>query len=495
MPRSYDRRALACLAMDELAELALDEAVRAGAAYADVRSVVEETESVAVQDARLDGIERRTTGGVGVRVLVGGAWGFAATARTDRASVLATARRAVEVGRASATARVDPVLLASVEVLTDKWSTPHETDPFKVSLEQKLSLLLAATEAAKAIKGLTLARASTDAWRTTKRFLSSEGADIRQTVLQVAGGVECTAVGDDEYQTRSFPNSFRGYCGSGGWEDIEALDLAGRAAGYAEEAVALLSAPVLPAQTGTLVLAGDQLALQVHESVGHATELDRVLGYEAAYAGTSFLSPADLGVLRYGSPLVNLTLDSTTPRALGTFGYDDEGVTAGRHPLVVEGVLQGFLSSRETAPALGDKARSNGTMRADSWGSIPLIRMSNIHLEPGEGSVSQLLDDTGDGVYMETNRSWSIDDKRVNFAFGCEVAYEIRGGKLGRRYRNPTYRGRTTEFWGSCDAISGPEAWRVYGTPNCGKGQPSQVARVAHGAAPARFRDVAMGGA
>jgi TldD protein len=430
-----------------------------------------------------------------VRVLARGSWGFAATARLDRASVLATARRAVEVARASATVQRRPVTLSPVEPLRGRHATPFEVDPFKVAPEEKVGLLFAATAAARTVQGLTLARASTDAWRTTKRFVSSEGADLTQTILQVAGGVECVAVGEDDVQTRSFPNSFRGYCGTGGWEDVAALDLAGQAPGYAEEAVALLRAPELPAQTGTLVLAGDQLALQVHESVGHATELDRILGYEAAYAGTSFLRPRDAGSLRYGSDLVNLTLDTTTPKALGTYGYDDEGVPAGRHPLVVGGVLQGFLTSRETAPALGPEARSNGTMRADSWGAIPLIRMTNIHLEPGAGSLEELLADTGEGVFLSTNRSWSIDDKRVNFAFGCEVAYEITGGRLGRRFRNPTYRGRTTEFWGSCDAIAGPREWRVYGTPNCGKGQPPQTARVAHGAAPARFRNVSMGGA
>jgi TldD protein len=481
--------------VDELAELALDEAVRAGASYADARAFVEDTEAVSVQDARLDGVERRSTGGVGVRVLADGAWGFAATARSDRGSVLEAARRAVEVARASATARSHPIRLAPVEPVRGEWSTPYEVDPFSVSLETKLELLLAATEAARTVSGLTLAKASTDAWRVTKRFVSSDGADIRQTLTHVAGGVECTAVGEDDVQTRSFPNSFRGYCASGGWEDVAALDLAAQAPRYAEQAVALLTAPVLPAQTGTLVLAGDQLALQVHESVGHATELDRILGHEASYAGTSFITPADLGVLRYGSPLVNLTLDTTTPGALGTYGFDDEGVPAGRHPLVVGGVLHDVLSSRETAPALGTEARSNGTMRADSWGSIPLIRMTNIHLEPGEGTLEQLLDDTGDGVYMQTNNSWSIDDKRVNFAFSTELAYEIRAGRLGRLYRNPNYRGRTQEFWGSCDAITGPEEWRVYGTPNCGKGQPPQVAHVAHGAAPARFRNVTMGSA
>ena len=479
--------------MDELAELALDEAVTAGASYADVRAVTEATESLSVQDERVDGVQRRSTRGIGVRVLVDGAWGFAGTARLDRAAVLTTARLATDVARASATARRTRVQLAPQEPVRDVWTTPHRLDPFDVPVDEKLSLLFAATAAAKETPGLAFARASTDAWRTSKVFLSSDGARVSQVLVQVAGGVECVAVGDGEVQTRSFPNSFRGYCGTGGWEDIVALDLPGRAPRHAEEAVALLTAPELPADETTLVLDGDQLALQVHESVGHPLELDRILGWEAAFAGTSFVQLGDGGRLRYGSDLVDLTLDSTTPRAMGTFGYDDEGTPAGRHPLVVGGVLQGYLSSRETASALGGDARSNGTMRADSWASLPLIRMTNIHLEPKEGTLDELLSDTGRGVFMGTNRSWSIDDRRVNFQFGCEVAYEITNGRLGRMYRNPTYTGRTTEFWGSCDAIAGPEAWRVYGTPNCGKGQPGQVARVAHGAAPARFRGVRVG--
>lgn len=481
--------------MDDLAVLALDEAVAAGAEYADVRAVTEQTESVSVQDQRLDGVERRTTRGIGVRVLVGGSWGFAGTARLQREAILDVARTAVEVAQASQRVQRHPVRLAPVDVVQGGYTTPYQVDPLAVSTEDKLAVLLAATKAAKTVPGLTFARGSTDAWTATKHLLSSEGADIRQTIVQVAGGLECVAVGEHEVQTRSFPNSFRGYCGTGGWEDVLALDLAERAPRYAEEAVALLTAPQLPAQTATLVLDGNQLALQVHESVGHPTELDRILGSEAAYAGTSFLSVSDLGSLRYGSPLVNLTLDTTTPKALGTYGFDDEGVPAGRHPLVTEGILTGLLTSRETAPVLGEDARSNGTMRAASWAAIPLIRMTNIHLEPGEGTLEELLSDTGDGVYLSTNRSWSIDDRRVNFAFGCEIAYEIRSGRIGRRFRNPTYSGRTTQFWGSCDAIAGPEHWQVYGTPNCGKGQPGQTARVAHGAAPARFRNVAMGGA
>ena len=479
--------------MQELATLALDEAVAAGAAYADVRAVVEETESLTVQDQRVEAVGRATTRGIGVRVLLDGAWGFAGTDRLQREAVVGAARTAVAVARASATARRDQIRLAPAPALVAQYMTPHEVDPFTVAVDAKLDLLLAATAAASQVDGLTFARASTDAWKTTKWFVSSEGAQLHQTILQVGGGVESVAVDDTQVQARSFPNSFRGYCGTGGWEDIVALDLVARAPRYAAEAVALLSAPDLPEQTGTVVLDGSQLALQVHESVGHPLELDRIFGYEAAYAGTSWVAPGDVGSLRYGSELVNLTLDSTTPRAMGTYGFDDEGVPAGRSPLVTQGVLRDFLTSRETAARVSDDARSNGTMRAESWDAIPLIRMSNIHLEPGEGSLDDLLADTDDGIYMATNRSWSIDDRRLNFQFGCEVAYEIRNGELGRLYRNPTYTGRTPVFWGSCDAISGPREWAVYGTPNCGKGQPGQTARVAHGAAPARFRNVQMG--
>ena len=479
--------------MEELATLALDTAVAAGADYTDVRAVIEETESLTVQDQRVEGVSRETTRGIGVRVLANGAWGFAGTARLDRDSITNAARQAVAIAQASAGLRRRPVALSPVDIVTDTYSTPHGIDPLTVAVEDKLELLLAATAAAAEVKGLAFSRASTDAWKTTKWFLSSEGARLHQTLLQIAGGVECIAVDDTQVQSRSFPNSFRGYCATGGWEDIVALDLPGQAPAYAEQAVALLTAPELPDHVGTLVVDGSQVALQVHESVGHPLELDRILGYEAAYAGTSWVAVADAQQLRYGSDIVSLTLDSTTPKGLGTYGYDDEGVPAGRHPLVVDGMLQGFLTSRETAPALSADARSNGTMRADSWGTIPLIRMSNIHLEPGDGTFEQLLEDTGDGIYMSTNRSWSIDDKRLNFQFGCEAAFQIRDGMLTTMYRNPTYNGRTPAFWGSCDAIAGAEEWRVHGTPNCGKGQPGQVARVAHGASPARFRNVQMG--
>jgi len=480
--------------MIELAQLALDEAVTAGAAYADVRAVTADSEALTVKNERVEGVERQTSRGIGVRVLVDGSWGFAATARVERGEVLAAARLAVEIARASATVQRWPVRLVPVDPLTAVWVTPHRQDPFDVGIDDKLDLLLRCTKAAGAVPGLAFAVASADAWRTRTHFISSEGAAIDQTIVQVGSGIKCVAIGEHDVQWRSYPNCFRGYCGSGGWEDVLALDLPAQVPRYAEEAVALLGAPELGAEDTTVILDGNQLALQVHESVGHPLELDRILGYEAALAGTSFVALDALGALRYGSPLVNLTLDSTTPGALGTFGFDDEGCPATRVPLVTQGVLRGVLSSRETAARLGPEATSNATMRADSWATMPLIRMTNIHLEPGDGTLDELIADTGRGVFMTTNRSWSIDDKRVNFQFGCELAYAIRDGRLGRMYRNPIYAGRTLAFWGSCDAIASRGAWRVYGTPNCGKGQPYQVAKVAHGAAPARFRNVRVGG-
>jgi TldD protein len=250
----------------------------------------------------------------------------------------------------------------------------------------------------------------------------------------------------------------------------------------AEQAAALLRADPCPAGVTTVVIDAEQVQLQVHESVGHPTELDRVLGAEAAYAGTSFLSPTDLGSLQYGSELMNVTADPTTAGGLGSFGWDDEGVPAARQPVVREGVLVGWLGSREVGYP--------GSMRADGWSRMPLVRMTNLHLEPGEGSLEDLIAGVDDGIYLATNRSWSIDDKRLNFQFGTQCAWEIRRGKLGRLYRDATYTGVTPVFWGSLDAVAGADEWRMHGLTNCGKGQPGQHAHVSHGAAPCRFRDV-----
>ncbi|HVE62214.1 MAG TPA: TldD/PmbA family protein [Mycobacteriales bacterium] len=477
--------------LEELADLALTAARQPTVQYADVRAVVEHTESIDVRDARVEGVARSASRGVGIRVLVGGRWGFAATSEDDPDAIRRTVERAVDIARASATVGTDQVRLDDTPPPAGTYTTPHRTDPFDVALADKVDHLLATAAAGKEVAGISFVEAFTDAWRRTTSFRSTEGGWFDQTVLQLGGGLRATAVGEGEVQVRSYPNSFRGQFSCGGWEDVLALDLPGHAATACSEAVALLTAPDLPARTTTLVLESSQLALQVHESIGHATERDRILGMERAYAGTSFVEVADRGRLRYGSPLVSVTADATTPGALGTFGYDDDGVPAGSAPILVDGVLEGFLTNRESAGHIG--LRSNGTARADSWGTIPLVRMNNVSLEPREGTLDSIIADTDDGVLLMTNKSWSIDDRRVNFQFGCELAYEIRHGRLGRMYRNPTYAARTTDFWGSCDAVGGREDWRVWGVPNCGKGQPAQVARVAHGAATGRFRDVAVG--
>lgn len=250
----------------------------------------------------------------------------------------------------------------------------------------------------------------------------------------------------------------------------------------------LLTAPLCPEEVGTLILGPTQLALQVHESCGHPTELDRALGSEAAYAGTSFLTPDMIGSFRYGSDIVNLVADATVPGGLGTFGFDDEGVPAQRSYLVRDGIFVGYLMSRETAAQIG--AVSNGTMRASGWDRIPLVRMTNINLEPGDWAFDDLLADSQGALYMEMNKSWSIDDKRLNFQFGTEVAYRVESGRLGTLYRNAVYTGMTPRFWGACDAICNRDHWAMWGTANCGKGQPGQVAHVGHGVSPARFRRV-----
>jgi TldD protein len=335
------------------------------------------------------------------------------------------------------------------------------------------------------------AEANIYAQREDKIFASSEGAYVEQELYETGCGIEATAVDEGEVQNRSYPNSVGRHQGTEGWEFVERYDLEGNAARVAEEASALLRAKPLEPGTTTVILDGSQVALQIHESCGHPIELDRVLGTEAAFAGTSFLTTEKLNTFRYGSELVNMTADATIPGGLGTFGFDDEGVPAQRAPIVLNGLFCGYLTSRETATTLGQQ--SNGAMRADGWNRIPLIRMTNVSLEPGEWSLDDMIADTDDGIYMETNRSWSIDDKRLNFQFGTEIGREIKHGKLGDLVKNPTYTGITPRFWGSCDAIGSRDLWVVWGTPNCGTGQPEQVAHTGHGAAPARFRNVQVG--
>jgi TldD protein len=477
--------------MLDVAKQAVEAATAAGAGYADARVVRDDTESLTVRNQEMEGVDRSTSEGVGIRVLVNGYWGFAATARLEPAEIRRTAELAVEIARAASRLPMEPIRLAEVEPATGSWHSPMQEDPFNVLLEEKVAMLMEATRRMQTVKGLDFAEGGIDLFRRRTFLATSEGTAVEQTTVQSGGGIEATAVAEGELQRRSFPNSFRGHIAAAGWEHVIRLGLIEEAERTATEAVELLSAKECPSEVTTLVLDSGQVELQIHESIGHPVELDRVLGMEEAYAGSSFLSPADRGKLRYASDLVSITADAGLDGGLGSFGWDDEGVPAQRTPIIIDGIFQNFISSRETATRIA--ASSSGAMRADGWQNLPLIRMTNISIEPREGSLADIIGDTKDGLFMATNQSWSIDDKRVNFQFGCEVAWRIEDGRLTEMYRNPNYTGITTEFWGSCDAVGGREDWTLWGTPNCGKGQPGQTARVGHGASPARFRNVQVG--
>jgi TldD protein len=475
----------------DVARQAVEAARAAGASYADARVVSEGSESLTVRNQEMEGVDRTLSQGLGIRVLVDGYWGFAATARTEDGEIARTAALAADIARAASRLPMEPVRLADTQPVNASWETPLQEDPFLVDLDEKVALLMEASRRAQGVQGVTFAEATIDLYRRRTYFASSDGSAIEQTIVHSGGGLEATAIGEGEMQRRSFPNSFRGHIRAAGYEHIRSLGLTEEAERIGGEAVDLLRAPECPSEVTTLVLDSSQVILQMHESIGHPTELDRVLGMEEAYAGTSFLTPEDRGTLRYGSDKVTVVADATLPGGLGTFAYDDEGVPAQRTVLIENGIFQNFTSGRDTATTLG--LPSSGAMRADGWQNLPIIRMTNINLEPREGTLAEIIGDTQDGIYMNTNQSWSIDDKRVNFQFGCEIAYRIERGKLTQLYRNPNYTGITTEFWGSCDAVGGHEEWTVYGTPNCGKGQPGQVARVGHAASPARFRNVRVG--
>jgi TldD protein len=484
--------------MRELTDRALNLAQVQGASYADIRIVRRETEYITVKNGIVQELELNSTQGFGVRVIADGAWGFASSHLLAPAEVDRVAALAVTIAKASALAKIEAVDIGPPEVYEDAYRTPVETDPFTVPLNDKVSLLLEADKEARVVQGVAVAESSLAFIRENKTFASTEGSYIEQEIIESGLGLVAMAVSEGEMQQRSYPNSFGRHQGTVGYEFVQQWDLVGNARRMGEEAVALLSAPQCPSGVTTIILDGPQLALQIHESCGHPIELDRVFGTEAAFAGTSFLTPDKYGTLRYGSEIVNITADAVTPTGLGTFGYDDEGVPAQTTDIVKNGLFVGYLTSRETASQLrrihpNAPARSNGSMRADGWNRIPIIRMTNVSLQPGEWTLDDLIADTDDGIYMITNKSWSIDDKRLNFQFGTELAYEIKNGKLGQMYKNATYTSITPQFWGNCDAMCNADHWHVWGTPNCGKGQPGQVAHTGHGAAPARFRNVQVG--
>jgi TldD protein len=481
--------------MKQIAVNALDAAVRRGISYADVRLIDSEERNVATKNGKIAQISNTVSLGLGIRVLDGGCWGFAATDDLTGAGVEAAAMLAVEIARSSAVARKHDVMLAPERKYQVEWTSPVRIDPFSISVDQNLALLFAVDEELRRNPGVTLAETGFVFTRHRQIFASSEGSVIDQTRYTSGAGFAAYSFRGGEIQKRSYPNSFGGQHQLKGYELVEELRLMENAPRVAEESVALHSADQCPEGRFDLILDTSQLGLQIHESIGHPIELDRVLGSEANYAGMSFLTLDKLNHLRYGSEIVNVVCDARLDHGpgLGTFAFDDEGAPAQCTDIIRNGQFVGYMTSRETAAVVG-APRSNGTMRADGWARIPLIRMTNVSLKPGEQTLDEVFD-VDHGIYMETNKSWSIDDKRYNFQFGCEIGWEIRNGKRLRMLKNPSYSGITTEFWNSCAAIAGPEHWTLWGTPNCGKGQPEQVMGTGHGASPARFHNIKVGSA
>ncbi|MEO0116265.1 MAG: TldD/PmbA family protein [candidate division WOR-3 bacterium] len=474
----------------ELVTLALEVMDKEGVSYGDCRLVRIEEETIYQENGRIATLKRDEDQGIGIRVIKNGAWGFAATSRLTKGDVIRTAKLAVRVAKVSGKLKEKDVILAPAEKVSDTYTTPIQRDPFSFPLEEKINLLINCDEIMKKVEGVKRRRGELYFYKKFQIFASTEGSFIEQTIYHSGGYIEALAVKGNVTGERSYPG-MRGHYKSAGYEFIEGLKFPEHALRVAEEAVALTTARDCPEMVTTVILDGSMVAIQVHETVGHPTELDRVLGTEVSLAGTSHLTPDKRGSFKFGSEIVTITADATIPGGLGTFGYDDEGVKASSTYLIKDGIFTGYLTSRETAAVFQE--RSNGTMRATSWAFIPLIRMTNINLLPGKGKLEDLIADTKEGIYFESAGAPSIDDKRLNYHISSEVGWLIKNGKKVEMIRRPAYSGISYEIWRNCDAICGEEEWEVWGVPNCGKGDPMQVAHVGHGASPARFRNIKVG--
>ena len=486
----------------ELAFVALDAARAAGASYADVRVSRNRSQRVTTRERQITGLADDETMGMGIRVIAGGSWGFVATNLLTSDDVASAARRAVAQARANAVTQLRPIELAPADVHRDgRWSSPIGIDPFEISIEDKVSLLFAANGAALDVRGARFVNASLSFLREDKFFASSEGTVTTQTIYRTTPGVSVTAVAEDgsDFQSRDSADvPPRGL----GWEHVLESDLVGNAPRWAEEAVEKLSArPVAPGLYD-LVLLPTHLWLTIHESIAHPTELDRVLGYEANYAGTSFIyPPADfLGRFRYGPEIMNIQGERSSPGGLSTVGFDDEGVRPRDYLIVRDGVLEDLQTTREQAPWLADwyrqsgqELRSHGCSYAQSWADVQFQRMPNVNLLPHperDVQLDELVEGVENGILIDGNGSFSIDQQRYNAQFGGQVFREIRNGRVGDMLKDVAYQLRTPEFWNSMDLLGGPSTYWTGGANNDGKGQPSQVNAVSHGCVPTRHRQV-----
>ncbi len=457
--------------------------------YGDVRAERLLHENLVVEQGRVSSASLFESVGIGIRVLLKGSWGFASTPHLTLPSLKRAAAQAVELAKAAGLLNRQPRPLAPVEPVKARHTSHYTVDPFDVPLSKKLDYLLWANATLLGPDAIKRATCHMDFYKRRKLFCSTEGADIEQRIIESGAGLEVVAQRGDDVQTRSAPNSHHGALAQAGYEYVKQLDLVGAAQRAQHEVLQLLRAEPPRAGATTIVLDPTQVVMQLHESCGHPTELDRALGQELSYAGGSFLTPDQLGRLRYGSPQVNIVADALVPGGVGSFGFDDEGVPAQRVDLVRAGMFVGYLSSRESAARL-ELPASGGAMRAEHWNVPPLVRMTNVNLEPGEATLEELCQGIKHGYLLSTNKSWSIDDKRLNFQFTTEVGWEIINGERGAIVKNPLYTGITPKFWGGCTGVGRREDWTLWGVPNCAKGEPMQLMHVGHGASYARFDGV-----
>ncbi len=477
--------------MKDFMQCAIDRMKELGAEYGDVRFGDYTWQNIAVRNRILMNVSDDTSQGFGIRALFRGGWGFASTPRQDRESIIRTAERAVEIAKASSIRGIREFIFADEPVHEVHWRTPYRIDPFKVPIAEKIALLMEICDRLLANSAIRQSTAYMNFGREHKLFLNSDGSFSDQLNMRVYAQYSATAVGPEGFESRTYylPPINSGY------EHIQESDLLDRTLSVADEAAAKLKAPDCPTEVTNLIILPSHTALTIHETIGHATELDRVMGWEADMAGTSFATIDKLNRLHYGSPLMNVIADRTQEHGRSSVPLDDDGVETGRWHLIRNGVLVGYSTTRSTAATIGE-TRSRGCAYADSWRSWPILRMPNVSIEAGpDGSPSldELIADTNNGILVDGLGSFSIDHQRINFQFGGDCAWRIRNGKREEILRRFTYQSHNPVFWNSVDAVCREEEWRQFGVVNCGKGQPMQVAQLTHGSAPMRLRDIAVG--
>jgi TldD protein len=492
-------QAPASITATDLAKLAIDSIARAGCEYGDVRFCTYRSQKLYARDRSLGQLADNVSSGFGVRVLLDGAWGFAASPHKTPAEVERIVALAVEIAKGSRLTQQTRVRLAPVEAYRDSYTTPIEIDPFTVPITEKAELLLHLNEQLLSYsdRGIKKAYSFVRFTREEKIFASTEGSLIEQTIYRSYPGYGCTAIANGDAQSRNYERPPLNI----GYEHINAPDLLSQVDRVAEEAIEKVHSPKGPSGIrSTLILKPTNLWLTIHESVGHPTELDRVYGYEANFAGTSFATTDKLGKLQYAAPWVNFKADRTQVGGRSTAGYDDEGVPSQDWYVVKDGILVDYLTDRETAYRLG-RPSSNGCAYADSWSSVPMVRIPNLGLEPGpEGgsntaTLEQMIADTDDGILIDGIGSFSIDQQRRNFQFGGDAFWKVENGKVVGMLKDVTYHAMTTEFWNSVDAVGPASEFEQSGTDICGKGEPMQLAQMTHACVPARVRNIQIGGA